>query len=207
MDEEPSILWCIAFWLWLRNVDDKHKAAQSVNVYEGSELKTQSIHPLSVTTSSLLWGHGGFYWSQSQPCLWVRAGYSLDMSPAHRRALTDGRGRHARCEPHIRSNLGFSILHKDTSTCSSAQPGAGILTGDLPITSWPALLAEPQPPLKTFNWVLQLQLTLMGPLEAHFYEYSLLQGQMWNINSTIKLWLLVLSITFCSLLFSSGCII
>ena len=27
---------------------------------------------------------------------------------------------------HIRSNLGFSVLLKDTSTCSSAQPGVGI---------------------------------------------------------------------------------
>ena len=28
-------------------------------------------------------------WSQSQPCLRARAGYSLDKLPAHRRALTD----------------------------------------------------------------------------------------------------------------------
>ena len=28
-------------------------------------------------------------WSQSQPCLRARAGYSLDKSPAHHRALTD----------------------------------------------------------------------------------------------------------------------
>ena len=52
-------------------------------------------------------------------------------SLAHRRALIDGRGRHARCQPHIRSNLGFSILLKDTSTCRSAQPGAGIWPSDL----------------------------------------------------------------------------
>ena len=30
-------------------------------------------------------------------------GYTLDKSPAHRRALTDGRGCLARCQPHIRS--------------------------------------------------------------------------------------------------------
>ena len=36
------------------------------------------------------------------------------------------------------NNLGFSFLLKDTSTCSSAQPGAGIWTSDLPITSQPA---------------------------------------------------------------------
>ena len=54
-------------------------------------------------------------------CLRARAGYSLDKSPARGRALSDGRGLHARCQPHIRSNLGFSILLKDTLTCSSAQ--------------------------------------------------------------------------------------
>ena len=63
-------------------------------------------------------------------------GTPLDKSPAHRRA---------RCQLHIRSKSGFNILLKDTSTCSSAQPGAGIWTNDLPITSWPALPAELQP--------------------------------------------------------------
>ena len=37
---------------------------------------------------------------------------TLDKSPAHRRAMM--------------SNVGFSISLKDTSTCSSALPGAGI---------------------------------------------------------------------------------
>ena len=41
--------------------------------------------------------------------------------------FTDGRGHHASCQLHIRSNLGFSILLKDTSTCSSAQPSLGEL--------------------------------------------------------------------------------
>ena len=44
------------------------------------------------------------------------------------------------------SNVGFSISRKDTSTCSSALPGAGIWTSDLPITSRPALPAELQLP-------------------------------------------------------------
>ena len=38
-------------------------------------------------------------------------------------SYTDGGGCHASCQLHIRSNLGFSILLKDTLTCSSAQPG------------------------------------------------------------------------------------
>lgn len=41
MNEGPSILWCIAFRLWLQNDDDEYKAAHPVNIYEGSELKTQ----------------------------------------------------------------------------------------------------------------------------------------------------------------------
>ena len=92
-----------------------------------------ACHPSSLTALSLLWGRWVFCWSQGQG------------TPAHHRALTDGRGCHARCQPHIRSNLGFSILLKDTSTCS-AQPGAGIWTSNLPITSRPALPAELQPP-------------------------------------------------------------
>ena len=58
---------------------------------------------------------------------------SLDKSPAHRRAS-------------LMSNGGFSILLKDTSTCSSALPRAGIWTSDLLITSRPALPAELQAP-------------------------------------------------------------
>ena len=41
---------------------------------------------VSVTVYPFPWGH---CWSQSQPCLRARAGYSLDKSPARRRALTD----------------------------------------------------------------------------------------------------------------------
>ena len=47
------------------------------------------------------------------------------------------------------SNVGFSILLKYTSTCSSALPWAGIWTSDLWITSRPALPAELQPPRST----------------------------------------------------------
>ena len=65
---------------------------------------------MSITAVSLL--------CKSQLSLRAKAGYSLEL-PAHRRALTDGRGCHARC------NLGFSILLTDTSTCSSAQPKLG----------------------------------------------------------------------------------
>ena len=48
----------------------------------------------SVTASSLLWGGGGFA-GASPSCLWARAGYTLDKSPAHRRALTDGLKRNS----------------------------------------------------------------------------------------------------------------
>ena len=49
------------------------------------------------------------------------------------------------------ATLGFSILLKDTSTCSSVLPwGAGIRTSDLLITSQPALPTELQPPQKNF---------------------------------------------------------
>ena len=49
------------------------------------------------------------YWRQSQLFLWVKAGYTLDESPAHRRALTDGRGQ-PMCRPHIRSYFGVQYL-------------------------------------------------------------------------------------------------
>ena len=78
------------------------------------------VMSLSVTTLSLfLWGHRVVA-GANPSWLWTRAGYSLDKSPAHHRILTDGRAHHARSQLHIRSNLGFSILLKDTSTCSSA---------------------------------------------------------------------------------------
>ena len=62
----------------------------------------------------------------------------------------------ARCQPHIRSNLGFRTLLKDTSTCSSAQPRAGIWTSNLSITSQPALPAELQLPLSQYHVIQNL---------------------------------------------------
>ena len=53
--------------------------------------------------------------------------------------------------PSLMSNVGFSISLKDTSTCSSTLPGAGIWTSDLPIASRPALPAELQPGAEIFN--------------------------------------------------------
>ena len=49
---------------------------------------------------------------------------------------TDVLGRLARCQLHLRSNFVFSVLLKDTSTCSSAQQGGvGIRASDPLITS------------------------------------------------------------------------
>ena len=57
---------------------------------------------------------------------------------------TDGSGCNARCQLHIRSKLGISVLPKDTLTCSSAQSwGARIWTSNLPTTRLPALTPEP----------------------------------------------------------------
>ena len=47
---------------------------------------TKSIHPLSVTTLSL-YGVTGVFTGVNPSYLWVRAGYFLDKSPAHRWAL------------------------------------------------------------------------------------------------------------------------
>ena len=69
------------------------------------------------------------------------------------------------CKVPMRSNLGFSILLKDTSTCSS-----GIWTSDLPITCRPALPAEPQlPQFRMFsheiiNWSSKSQIVGCGSL-------------------------------------------
>ena len=43
-----------------------------------------SIHPLSVTALSLLWGRRIFV-EANPSCLWVKAGYSLDKLPVHHR--------------------------------------------------------------------------------------------------------------------------
>ena len=55
-----------------------------------TKLHEVSCHVIVRSRLSLFQGVAGCYcWSQSQPCLRARAGYSLDKSPAHRRALTD----------------------------------------------------------------------------------------------------------------------
>ena len=62
----------------------------------------------------------------------ARAGYSLDKSPAHRRALTDEQcGVQYLAQGHFNMQL---------------SPRAGIWTSNLPITGRPALPAELQPP-------------------------------------------------------------
>ena len=82
------------------------------------------------------------------PTFYVALFQYLPHSPFH--SHTDGGGCHARCQLHIRSNLGFSFLLKATLTCSSAHSGgtgiliSGIRTCNLPITRWAALPAELQ---------------------------------------------------------------
>ena len=85
-----------------------------------------------MTALSLFQGIAGSVAGAGPSCVRVKAAYILERSPAHRRAL--------------RGNLGFSILLKDSSTYSSAQPGGGgIWANDLPITSWSALNTDRQP--------------------------------------------------------------
>ena len=98
-----------------------------------------SIHSLSVTALSLWWGHEGFCWSRSQLSLGRQLVAGPSLMPE---AVMQNHG-----QTHIRSNLGFSIFLKDTSTCKSAQPGDGIWTSNRLITSWPALPAELQLPM------------------------------------------------------------
>ena len=73
------------------------------------------------------------YWGQIQWHYGCRPGYSLDESPAHRRALTDGSGR---CQLRIRSNLGFSISLKDTAACSSVPSRGTFRSLVLSSTHW-----------------------------------------------------------------------
>ena len=78
------------------------------------------------------------------------------------------------------ATLGFSILLKDTSTCSSVLPwGARIRTSDLLITRQPALPTELQPPL-TSKFLLCI-------CESYFIILSFF---FW----WIKVWLSVLSL-------------
>ena len=66
-----------------------------------------SIHPLFVTTLSLFMASQVFA-GINPSCLWVRAGYTLDKSPAHGRAFTDGRGCHARWGSVLCKELKFA---------------------------------------------------------------------------------------------------
>ena len=75
----------------------------------------------------------------------------------------------------------FSILLKDTSACSSAQPGAVILTSDLPIPSRPALPAELQPLLQInhdgiFCWDDNVLRTRLSDVWKKFKKYVI---QVW----------------------------
>ena len=81
-----------------------HLISLSVTYLWGSRGRNHLIPPPFFSRA-----HGG-YWSQSQLSLWAKAGYTLDKLPAHHRAFTDGRGCHARCQLHIRSNFGVQYL-------------------------------------------------------------------------------------------------
>ena len=69
---------------------------------------------------------------------WLKAN---NESPAHRRALTDGRGCNTRCQLHIRSNLGVQYLAQG-HVAQSHPRGARILTSNFPLTNPPALPTE-----------------------------------------------------------------
>lgn len=58
--------------------------------------------------------------------IWFTLGYVMVNGLSQTHSYTDGIGCHAKCLLHIRSNLGCSNLLKDTLTCSSAPPVAGI---------------------------------------------------------------------------------
>ena len=83
-------------WLWnLINIDIIHKL--SFSFLSLSSWGSRVMLPLYTTFSR---GHRG-YWGQVQWLYGRRPGNSLDESPAHRRALTDGSGCHTRCQLHI----------------------------------------------------------------------------------------------------------
>ena len=113
-------------------------------------------------------------------------------SPAYHRALTDGRGPHVRCQPHVRSNLGFSNLLKDTLTCSSVQPGGKpeIWTSDLRITSQPATCHHVK--LKFILWKLSF-ICEKKPITCEnvyiiFFSHDTMRVHMWK--HSVHLWFL-----------------
>ena len=82
----------------------------------------------------------------------------------------------------------FSIVLKDTSTHSSVQSGgAGIQTSNVPITGWPALPTELQPPWRYYltwlwclncrifdiNWITEWQAAALGSVTGEESEKNL----------------------------------
>ena len=128
------------------------KIRQHINVWNADNKSENSIHPLSVNTLSLLWCHGGFCWSQSQLSL-VRAGYTLNKSPAHCKAAMQGADRTSGA---ICSSLSCSrrLWHVGQLSPELGLPCNLPITSDLPITSWPAHLATAAPvrTLLSENW-------------------------------------------------------
>ena len=80
--------------------------------------------------------------------------------------------------PSLMSNVGFNISLKDTLTCSSALPRAGIWISNLLITSRPALPAELQPPCKMIKY------------------YQLSSTKSWTLIATSCFWMSVSSLRF-----------
>ena len=87
--------------------------------------------------------HPGWVASSSQDPYWWQRNkrWSWSCSTSWWRGQAEAATQGANCTSG--ALVGFSILLKDTSTCSSV-PGIG--TSDLPITSPPALPTELQPP-------------------------------------------------------------
>ena len=102
--------------------------------------------------SSTIYGVVGVFAGANPSCLWARAGYSLNKSPAQREpSLIVEAAMHGVC--HTSGAVLGSV------SCSRTLRHAAQLSWDLswelgfdlPITSWPALPAEPQ--LSTWNCV------------------------------------------------------
>ena len=91
------------------------------------------------------------------PCIFIALFQSTDCSKhftihatfthSHTHSYTDDGVCHARRQLLITSNLGLNFFHYLAQWHFDIQSGgAGIRTSDLPITRWPALPTEPQPP-------------------------------------------------------------
>ena len=121
------------------------------------------VMSLSVTAYPFPWGHGVLL---------------LEPIPALSQG-TPWTSRQLIAGPSLMSNVGFSILLKDTSTCSSALPWARIWTSDLLITSRPALPAELQPPPEN------------SPVNTKSHHYNLINRETFLIQLWCKKWLLI----------------